>query len=79
MVYLAAMRSIHLEDLAFGVYYHRMVERSLKKGSALLAIIRELLAVAAHLLSHEQEKYDPSKFCAGVSGHQARRQQHRSD
>src|SRR5438034_1755336 len=37
MLYLAALRSIHLEGSAFGAYYRRLVERGLKKGSALMA------------------------------------------
>src|SRR6266699_1358388 len=36
MLYLAALRSIHLEGSAFGAYYRRLVERGLKKGSALI-------------------------------------------
>jgi len=35
MLYLAALRSIHLESSPFGAYYHRLVERGLKKGFAL--------------------------------------------
>lgn len=41
------------------VYYHRLVARGLKKGSALMAVMRKMLAVAAHLLMHEGEEYDP--------------------
>jgi transposase len=59
MLYLAALRSIHLEGSAFGAYYRRLVERGLKKGSALMAVMRKMLAVAAHLLMHEEESYDP--------------------
>lgn len=33
ILYLAALRSIHLEGSAFGTYYHRLVERGLEKGS----------------------------------------------
>lgn len=66
MLYLAALRSIHLEGSAFGAYYCRLVERGLKKGSALMAVMRKMLAVAAHLLMHEEEAYDPSKVCAGA-------------
>lgn len=57
MLYLAALRSIHLEGSAFGAYYQRLVERGLKKGSALVAVMRKMLAVAAHLLKHEREDY----------------------
>ena len=68
MLYLAALRSIHLEGSAFGVYYQRLVARGLKKGSALMAVMRKLLAVAAHLLMHEGEEYDPSKVCGSGAG-----------
>ena len=64
VLYLAALRSIHTEGSAFGAYYRRLVERGLKKGSALMAVMRKMLAVAVHLLKHEQEDYDPSKVCA---------------
>src|SRR5256886_17610752 len=36
MLYMTALRSIHREDSPFGVYYQRLVERGLKKGSALM-------------------------------------------
>ena len=49
MLYLAALRSIHLQGSAFGAYYHRLVGRGLKKGSALMAVMRKMLAVSAHL------------------------------
>ncbi len=62
------MRSLHLEGSAFGAYYHRLVERGLKKGSALMAVMRKMLAVAAHLLMHEEEEYDPHKVCASGAG-----------
>jgi len=68
MLYLAALRSIHLEGSAFGAYYQRLVARGLKKGSALMAVMRKMLAVAAHLLMHEEENYDPSKVSAGTVG-----------
>ncbi len=68
MLYLAALRSIHLEGSAFGAYYQPLVARGLKKGSALMAVMRKMLAVAAHLLMHEEENYDPSKVSAGAVG-----------
>jgi transposase len=68
VLYLAALRSIHLEGSAFGAYYRRLVQRGLRKGSALMAVMRKMLAVAAHLLKHEEESYDPSKVCAGDAG-----------
>ena len=36
-----------------------------QEGSALMAVMRKMLAVAAHLLKHEEESYDPSKVCGG--------------
>ena len=63
VLYMAALRCIHRDGSAFGVYYQRLVERGLKKGSALMAVMRKMLAVAAHLLMHEGEEYDPSKVC----------------
>ncbi len=65
MLYLAALRSIHLESSPFGAYYHRLVERGLKKGSALMAVMRKMLAVAAHLLKTGEE-YDPQKVSVGA-------------
>ena len=49
MLYLAALRSLHVEHSPFRAYYHRLVERGLKKGSALMAVMRKMLAVAARL------------------------------
>ena len=65
MLYVAALRSIHLEGSAFGAYYRRLVERGLKKGSALMAVMRKMLAVAVYLLKHEQQDYDQSKVGVG--------------
>ncbi len=65
MLYLAALRSLHLESSPFGAYYHRLVERGLKKGSALMAVMRKMLAVAAHLLK-TGEAYDPLKVSVGA-------------
>jgi len=66
MLYLAALRSIRLESSAFGAYDHRLVERGLKKGSALMAVMRKMLAVAAHLLKTGEE-YDPQKVSVGAT------------
>lgn len=41
MLYMAALRSLHREDSAFGAYYQRLVTRSLKKCSALMAVMRK--------------------------------------
>jgi transposase len=68
VLYLAALRSIQLEGSAFGAYYHRLVARGLRKGSALMAVMRKMLAVAAHLLMHEEEEYDPHKVCGSGTG-----------
>ena len=68
MLYMAAMRSITVDGSAFGAYYHRLVERGLKKMSALTAVMRKRLAVAAHLLMHEGEEYDPHKVCGSGAG-----------
>ena len=34
VLYLAAVRCIHMSNSAFGAYYHRLVARGLRKGSA---------------------------------------------
>jgi hypothetical protein len=66
--YSIILTTVVLEDSAFGAYYHRLVARGLKKGSALMAVMRKMLAVAAHLLRHEEESYDPRKVSAGAVG-----------
>lgn len=40
ILYLAARRSVRLEGSAFGAYYHRLVARGMKKGMALVAVMR---------------------------------------
>jgi len=45
-----------------------LVQRGRKSGSALMAVMRKMLAVAAHLLMHEGEQYDPSKVCGSRAG-----------
>ena len=64
ILYLAALRSIHLEGSAFGAYYHHLVERGLKKMSAVMAVMRKMVAVATHLMK-TGEDYDPSKVWVG--------------
>jgi len=44
------------------------VQRGRKSGSALMAVMRKMLAVAAHLLMHEGEKYDRSLVCGSRAG-----------
>jgi transposase len=63
MLYLAAVRSVRLKGSAFGAYYHRLVARGMKKGTALVAVMRKMLAVAAHVMK-TGEMYDPTKVCA---------------
>jgi transposase len=60
ILYLAALRSIHLEASPFGAYYQRLVARGMKKGMAVVAVMRKLLIVAAHLIQTE-EGYKPGK------------------
>ena len=66
ILYLAAIRSIHLEGSAFGAYYHHLVERGLKKMSAVMAVMRKMVAVTTHLMK-TGEDYDPSKVWVGAS------------
>ncbi len=63
ILYLAALRSIGLANSPFGVYYHRLVDRGMKKGMAVVAVMRKLLIVAAHLILTE-EVYEPGKVAA---------------
>ena len=65
MVYLAALRSIRLPTSPFGIYYHRLVDRGMKKGMAVVAVMRKLLIVAAHLIQ-TQEDYDAGKVGRAV-------------
>ncbi len=60
ILYLAALRSIRLPTSAFGIYYHRLVHRGMKKGMAVVAVMRKLLIVAAHLIQTQQD-YDAGK------------------
>jgi transposase len=60
---MSALRCIHRQDSAFGVSYQRLLQRGLKKGSALMVVMGKRLAVAAHLLMHEGEKDDRSLVC----------------
>ncbi len=60
ILYLAALRSIHLQASPFGAYYQRLVARGMKKGMAVVAVMRKLLIVAVHLIQTE-ERYDPGK------------------
>ncbi len=66
ILYLAALRSIRLEGSAFGAYYHSLVARGLKKMSAVMAVMRKMVAVATHLMK-TGEDYDPSKVWVGIT------------
>jgi len=68
VLYMSALRCIHRKESAFGASYQRLVQRGLKKGSALMAVMRKMLAVAAHLLMHEDEEYDRSLVCGSAAG-----------
>ena len=60
ILYLAALGSIHPQASPFGAYYHRLVARGMKKGMAVVTLMRKLLIVAVHLIQLE-ESYDPGK------------------
>jgi transposase len=60
MLYLAAIRSISLQGSAFGAYYQHLVARGLEKMSALMAVMRKMVAVTTHLMQ-TGEDYDPGK------------------
>jgi transposase len=70
ILFLAALRSIRLEGSAFGAYYHHLVERGLKKMSAIMAVMRKMVAVATHLMK-TGEDYDPSKVWVGRTSSRA--------
>jgi transposase len=67
VLYLAAIRSIALHGSAFGAYYQHLVERGLTSMSALMAVMRKMVAVATHLMQ-TGEDYDPSKVWGGATG-----------
>jgi transposase len=66
VLYLAAIRSIHLQGSAFGAYYASLVARGLKKMSAIMAVMGKMVAVATHLMK-TGEDYDPTKVWVGSS------------
>ena len=65
VLFLAALRSTRLQGSAFGASYHHLIARGLKKMSALMAVMRKLVAVAAHLIK-TGEDYDPTKVWLGA-------------
>jgi transposase len=67
VLYMAAMRCIGRPGSAFGVYYHRLLARGVKKKTALMAVMRKMLAVAACVLRTDKD-YDPSKVAVGTVG-----------
>src|SRR5256884_2218404 len=50
ILYLAALRSIWLQGSPFGAYYHRLVDRGMKKGMAVVAVVRQMILLFAPLL-----------------------------
>ena len=46
ILYLAALRSIHLETSPLGLDFQRLVGRSMQKGMAVVAVMRKMLLVA---------------------------------
>jgi len=67
MLYMAAMRCIWLPGSAFGTYYQRLLARGLGKKTALMAVMRKMVVIAAYLLRTEEE-YDPTKVAVGPGG-----------
>jgi hypothetical protein len=65
MLYMAAIRCIWLPGSAFGVYYHRLLARGLGKKTALMAVMRKMVVIAAYLLRTEED-YDPIKVAGGT-------------
>jgi transposase len=66
MLYLAAIRSIHLQGSAFGAYYQHLIARGLEEMSALMAVMRKMVAVTTHLMQTEED-YDPGKVWVGAT------------
>lgn len=67
VLYLAAVRSISLQGSAFGAYYQHLVARGLEKMSALMAVMRQMVVVATHLMQ-TGEGYNPGKVWVGATG-----------
>jgi len=59
MLSMAATRCIWLPGSAFGVYSHRLLARGVGKMTALMAVMRKMLVIAAYLL-RTGEDYDPA-------------------
>jgi transposase len=59
-LYLAAWRCIRAPTSPFGAYYQRLVARGMKKGMAVVAVMRKLLIVAVHLIQ-TQEEFEATK------------------
>lgn len=67
MLYMAAIRCIGLPSSAFGSYYQRLLARGVGKMAALMAVMRKMVLIAAHLL-RTGEVYDPTRVAAGSAG-----------
>jgi transposase len=66
MLYLAAMRSISLQGSAFGAYDQHLVARGLEEMSALMAVMRKMVAVATHLMQTGEDD-DPGNVWVGAT------------
>lgn len=67
VLYMAAMRCTWLPGSSFGLYYHRLLARGVNKKTALMAVMRKMLEVAACLLRTGKD-YDPTRVAAGPAG-----------
>ncbi len=61
ILYMAALGCLRRKGSAFRAYYEALVGRGVKKRSALMAVMRKMLAVANSLL-RSGSTYDPTKF-----------------
>lgn len=64
LLYMAALGCLRREGSAFRAYYEAMVKRGVTKRSALMAVMRKMVAVAYSLLK-SGGSYDPTKVWAG--------------
>lgn len=64
ILYMAALGCLRRKGSAFRAYYEAMVNRGVTKRSALMALMRKMVAVAYSLLK-SGGSYDPTKVWAG--------------
>jgi transposase len=67
ILYMAALGCLRRKGSAFRAYYEAMVGRGVKKRSALMAVMRKMVAVAYSLLK-SGGTYDPTKVWAAPKG-----------